>query len=105
MNSRLLLLTLLTSITRLNAQMCFEPKTVHSAGINTSSICHADFNGDGNMDIAATNKSGTVSILLGDGTGDLGSATDFTVGYLPNSVCSADFNGDNNADLATTNLG
>src|SRR4051812_3638295 len=105
MNSKLLLFILLFSINRLAAQMCFEPKTSYSAGINTSSLCYADFNGDGYMDVAAANKTGTVSILLGNGTGSLGTATDFEVGYLPNSVCTADFNSDSIPDLATANMG
>jgi len=105
MRSGLLLFIFLTDIKHLTAQVCFEPKTSYPAGINTSSLCTADFNGDGNMDVAAANKTGTVSILLGSGAGALGTATDFEVGYLPNSVCTSDFNDDSIPDLATANMG
>ncbi len=57
------------------------------------------------MDIAAANKTGSVSILLNDSAGGFGAATEFTVGFLPVSVCSADFNNDSIPDLATANLG
>lgn len=105
MKSKLLLLSIFICVTTLKAQICFTPETGYSVGTNTSSICTADFNGDGSIDIAAANKTGTVSILLNDGAGGFGTASDFTVGYLANAICTADFNNDSIPDLATTNLG
>ena len=47
----------------------------------------------------------TVSIVLGDGTGAFGSATDFAVGASPASVAIGDLNGDGKPDLAVANIG
>ena len=61
----------------------------------------ADFNTDGNQDIAATNNFGTtVSVLLGTGTGSFSPAVTYTVGAGTTYISSADFNADGNKDLA-----
>jgi hypothetical protein len=77
-----------------------------SSPSNFSSICSADFNGDGFKDLAvgsvATNG---VYILLGTGTGSFGTPTNFATGTTHYSIASADFNGDSKADLATVNYG
>jgi hypothetical protein len=66
-------------------------------------VASADFNDDGNPDLAVANvlEPNHVSVLLGDGGGDFGPETDFTVGDTPLAVASADLNGDGNADLMT----
>jgi hypothetical protein len=64
-----------------------------------------DFNGDGKPDLAVANVfSNNVSILLGDGTGQFGAATNFPVGVYPFSIAVGDFNGDGNQDLAVGNF-
>lgn len=84
----------------------FAAKTDFEAGgYRQHSITVADFNGDGNTDLAMLNHSprhGTVSVLLGDGSGGFTAATVFHVGNFPRSVIVADFNGDGNEDLVTT---
>ncbi len=61
----------------------------------------ADFNKDGNPDLAVANyTSYSVSVLLGDGTGNF-SATNFGVTSEPTQVAVGDFNGDGNLDLVT----
>lgn len=84
----------------------FAAKTDFEAGgYRQHSITVADFNGDGNTDLAMVNHSprhGTVSVLLGDGSGGFTAATVFHVGNFPRSVIVADFNGDGNEDLVTT---
>ena len=45
----------------------------------------------------------TVSILLGNGTGAFGTATNFAVGISPRSVAVGDFNDDTVLDLAVAN--
>jgi len=87
-----------------NAQVCFSPATNFTVGQSPMSICDADFNGDGKIDLATANShTNTVSVLLGTGNGTFNTATTFTVGGYPHSLTSADFNGDGNADLATSN--
>ncbi|MGB3947714.1 MAG: FG-GAP-like repeat-containing protein [Bacteroidia bacterium] len=85
--------------------ICFNPATnLVTSGNHTSSVASADFNGDGNKDLVATNQnSNNVAILLGTGTGSFGTATTFNVGTQPSFVISTDFNGDGVADIATSN--
>ena len=62
----------------------------------------ADFNHDGHPDIVTTNlDDGTVSILLGDGRGDLhnASGSPFPSGAKPWELAIDDIDGDGNSDL------
>ncbi len=73
-------------------------------GNNPSSIAVGDFNGDGKMDIAVTNKDdNTVSVFLGNGDGTFQAPTEYTVGASPVWVSAADLNGDDILDLAVAN--
>jgi hypothetical protein len=85
----------------------FSPATSFGVDRNPVSIAVGDFNGDGNQDVATvsgtTSGSDTVSILLGDGTGNFSGATNFPVVNGPNSVAVGDFNRDGNQDLAVAN--
>ncbi|MBI3766862.1 MAG: VCBS repeat-containing protein [Deltaproteobacteria bacterium] len=69
------------------------------------SVAAGDFNGDGKLDLAVLNSLGTVSIVLGTGTGSFGAATDFPVGNFSYGVATGDFNGDGKLDLSVSNLG
>src|SRR5215469_14569067 len=71
----------------------------------------ADLNGDGNLDAVIahgcggiTCTDGTLSVLLGDGTGAFGAATSYASGGAgASSVAIADMNGDHKLDLLTAN--
>jgi len=84
------------------AQMCFTPATTYAAPF-PQSVINADFNNDGNADLAITDSTNYVSVFLGDGAGGFGPITYFMVGNEPVSVTSSDFDGDGNADLAVAN--
>ena len=75
------------------------------------SVAVADFNHDGIQDLAVANGgSGTVSILLGHGSGGVGDGTFGTAVSLsaatqPRSVVTGDFNRDGITDLAVADYG
>jgi VCBS repeat protein/FG-GAP repeat protein len=74
-------------------------------GTSPLDVATADFNGDGNPDVAtANNDSGDVSVLFGQGNGlliDLGAT--FPVGTpdlaAPSAIAVGDFNGDGKPDI------
>ena len=59
----------------------------------------ADFNHDGNIDVAVGTAT-AISILRGDGTGGFSSGGTLTTGAFPASIAIGDFNRDGNLDLA-----
>ena len=69
-------------------------------------IAVGDFNGDGKADVVTANSGGTISVLLGNGSGGFtaGPGSPLSVGGAPQSLAVADFNLDGNADLVATNL-
>jgi hypothetical protein len=76
---------------------------VPTGGHGFAPVVVGDFNGDGNLDVAAANsQDNTVSVLLGDGTGGLVPApgTPFaTGGSNPTALVAGDFDGDGKLDL------
>ena len=76
------------------------------AGFNgPNSIAVADFNNDGNLDLAVTNGfdklgSASVTILMGNGNGTFVAKPPFPVGTYPQAVIAADFDGNGKMDLA-----
>jgi hypothetical protein len=72
------------------------------------SLAVGDFNSDGKSDLAVLNSNGifngTVSLLLGTGTGSFTSGTSASVG-VATSMIAADLNSDGRLDLAVTNSG
>ena len=87
------------------SQVCFSSASNFAAGPAPWNVDHADFNGDGKMDLAAANFSSDnhISVLLGNGLGGFSAASTFLVGSAPASITSADFNGDGKMDLAVAN--
>ncbi|MGA8224693.1 MAG: FG-GAP-like repeat-containing protein [Candidatus Acidiferrales bacterium] len=80
------------------------PNSPISVPIGLSAIVAADFNGDGNLDLAVTNSTtNTVTILLGNGNGTFGTPSAIPVGKGPVAIVAGDFNNDGKLDLAVVN--
>jgi hypothetical protein len=63
-----------------------------------------DFNGDGKLDLIATNEADdTISVLLGNGDGSFGPQSTFAVGDKPASIAVDDLDGDGDLDLVVAN--
>jgi Ca2+-binding RTX toxin-like protein len=87
-----------------NGDGTFAPAETFSDGLGSVygghvSMAAGDFNGDGNLDIAVAQETGTVSILLGNGDGTFQSPTTLTFSGNVDAVAAADLNGDGNDDL------
>jgi hypothetical protein len=85
----------------------FGLATNFATGEGSNSIAIGDFNHDNNLDVATANASDfpeNVSVLLGNGMGGFGAATNYTAGTTAYSVDTGDFNHDNNLDLVVANF-
>lgn len=79
-----------------------------TGGIQPRSVTAADFNGDGILDLVASNwGSNNVTILQGDGKGGFAPATGSPVGAGANpwGIATIDFNGDKKPDIVVANSG
>jgi len=88
-----------------NGAGSFAAPATSSLGVGYhNSATAADFDGDGNDDLAAVNFDyGMVSVALGATSTEapLGAAAGFSTGYSPQAVTVGDFTGDGKLDLAT----
>ncbi len=93
-----------------SSQFTPAPKNPFSAGSTKASLplslAVADFNGDKHLDVAIVDQiGGTVTLLIGDGTGNLTpSATSITSPQGPSFIVAADFNQDGKQDLAVASI-
>ncbi len=62
----------------------------------------ADFNNDGNLDIAYSDYSSHIVLLPGNGNGTFQASITVVTGAAPRGLSSADFNNDKKADLAVS---
>jgi hypothetical protein len=77
---------------------------VEGGGSDARSVSTLDMDGDGHVDIVVGNAArDSVSILLGDGTGSFGAATEFDARNFPLAVNAADLNGDGQGDVVFIN--
>src|SRR5262249_53749610 len=97
-------------LNRINAPGAFSAASFSTVaftatGGNPYAVAVGDLNGDGKLDVVASNYNGnTVAVLTGKGDGTLNPATTFSVGANnPRGVALADFNGDGKLDVATAN--
>jgi hypothetical protein len=94
-----------TATTTVTAAAFFGPKNDLTTGSFPRSVAMGDLNGDGKPDLVVANaNSSTVSIFLGDGTGNFGPKTDMSTNTMPQSVAIGDLNKDGKPDLAVANL-
>jgi hypothetical protein len=72
-----------------------------ASGNSPGAVALADFNGDGRMDVAATNSAeNNVAVLLNQGKGDFPGPRNLPMEDSPDQIVSADFDGDGALDLA-----
>jgi hypothetical protein len=100
-----------------NGDGSFQAATAYSLGASSlgaagttapapspTALAVADL-GNGHLDIVTANSNtGTVSVLLGDGTGTFGIPTTLTAGANPSAVALADL-GNGHVDIVTANRG
>jgi hypothetical protein len=74
------------------------------AGAGPSGVVAADFNQDGNADIAVIERDvDSLSVWFGDGTGAFAGRTRYPTGDFPRAIAAGDLNGDGRVDLAIAN--
>jgi hypothetical protein len=101
----ILLLFLLIPHLSQAAQPLFDARIDYPVLPDPYSVCTADFNGDGYLDLATANyadeiSEDSVSILLGNGDGSFQSRVNYFAGYDLYSIIAADLDNDADYDLA-----
>ncbi|MBY0526875.1 MAG: FG-GAP-like repeat-containing protein [Gemmataceae bacterium] len=81
------------------------PVAIASAVGNPFDLVTADFNGDGNVDVAAASLFGQITVVLGNGDGSFQTPVSYHSGANPTQLTAGDFNGDGVIDLAVSNYG
>jgi hypothetical protein len=93
-----------------NGDGTFSPSSAtlaNAGGFSVNASAAADFNGDGNLDLAFANFSGPSPVLLGYGDGAFTQSTNLNpngIGF-PNGVVVGDFNRDGKLDVVVANGG
>lgn len=83
----------------------FGSTTAFPTGDGPFAITGSDFNSDGRPDLATANSgAGTVSVLLGQGSGSFGAPVSSPVGDGPYDLATGDFDGDRVVDIVAANF-
>jgi Flp pilus assembly secretin CpaC len=83
-----------------------SPFAFPAAATGPIAITSADFNSDGNLDLAIVSQTtNNVTILLGNGNGtfNLATGSPFAVGKFPVAIATGDVNDDTHPDIAVVN--
>jgi hypothetical protein len=83
----------------------FYPGETYGESTSLRFVAVADFNGDGKLDVAASDTNNEIHIFLGNGDGTFAVGASLYAGTNPQNVVTGDFNHDGNIDLATPNVG
>jgi hypothetical protein len=82
------------------------PGSPIAVGTGPGAAVTADFDLDGNPDLAVANRgSDDVTILYGDGNGGFPTSATLSVGSQPDAITTEDFNFDGYPDVAVANFG
>jgi len=88
------------------SSLSFGASTSFFGNTGTDGVAIADFDGDGNKDMALANDTTSdISIYLGNGSGGFAAGTTRTTNLDPYDIVAADFNADGKMDLATNDNG
>ncbi len=75
-----------------------------SGASGSRSVISADFDGDGDYDLATANRySNDMSVLMNNGNGTFQPPINYGAGEDPHGICSGDFDNDQDFDLAVAN--
>jgi hypothetical protein len=94
------LCVLLCAITM--AAVPFQPLRQYETGHSSTGILASDFDGDGDIDLAVSNRgTNDITILYNNGLSLFSTSASFPTGEGPRYVDGADFDGDGDIDLCT----
>ncbi len=107
-NSQDVNLSVFRNISSGTGSIAFAPKTDFATGTLPYAVAPADLDGDGKIDIAATDATAnTISVLVntsaGTGSVSFAAKADLTTAAYPRSIAIADFDNDGKPDLASAN--
>jgi FG-GAP-like repeat/HYDIN/CFA65/VesB-like, Ig-like domain len=90
---------------KLNAQTYLYNQASFAVGGAPAAVVAADFNGDGDLDLAVANRAdNTISILLAKPDASFAPQVTYPTGQSPVALVAADFNHDGKMDLAVAAL-
>ena len=102
MRASISIITIAITASSLFGEVDLRPLRQYEAGSNSTGLFAADFDLDGDVDVAVSNRvSNSVSILENIGSGLFLGPYNFGTGEVPRYVDGADFNEDGYVDLCT----